>query len=239
MRASLKGKHVSGAERLASDEEIDKVLCELIRRPKKYDSLIITLERVREVNFIEHSLPVVSYRFPTTKEARDFALLKLIEAGVPEEVALKGIGLLSKGANPKGGNMRGAVLMDIRSGERLEPDKERGIRTVRVDWERREEVKKRILELGLTDRSLDALALATKNVHCGVMAELCWSDDPDYLTGYVASQSLGYVRIHPLKERGDALGGRIYFISGGDLKRVLECLERKAFLIKYLHPSLL
>ena len=32
----------------------------------------------------------------------------------------------------------------------------------------------------------------------GVVAELCWSDDPDYTTGYVAGKNIGYVRIKPI-----------------------------------------
>ncbi len=232
MRASLRGFHVSGAERIVDERDIVPTLLELLRRPKEYDSLIITLEKLEEIETIESSLPVSSHEFRTVEEARSFALGKLVETGIPERVAEKGMEILSKGANPKGGNMRGAVLLDVDTGERLEPDRERGVRTVRVDWEDREEVRRRMLEIGLTERSLDALALATKNLRCGVLAELCWSDDPDYLTGYVASKKLGYVRITPLKERGNALGGRIYFLKRKLLKELIDCLERKAFLIK-------
>ena len=60
---------------------------------------------------------------------------------------------------------------------------------------------------------MDALALATKNIHCGVEAELCWSDDPDYTTGYVAGKTIGYVRIKPMKEEGVPIGGRVYFVK--------------------------
>ncbi len=234
MRASLKGKHVSGAERIIDEEVIPAAICELLRRPKKHDRLVITIERIHRVEVIEHSLRVNSFEFESTLQAREFALQKLVESEIPKNVAKLGIGLLSRGANPKGGNMRGAVLLDIETGERLEPDKERGIRTVRVDWKDRDRVRRKILEKGMTERSLDALALATKNIHCGVVAELCWSDDPDYLTGYVASKKLGYVRIKPLKESGDPLGGRIYFIRREHLKEIIECLEKKAMLIRSL-----
>ena len=61
----------------------------------------------------------------------------LMKEGVKDEVALKGLELLKKGPNPKGGNMRGAGLMDMESGERLELDQERGIRTVRFEWKDR------------------------------------------------------------------------------------------------------
>ena len=232
MRASLRGKHVSGAERIVIPERIPEVLRELLNRPRGYDSLIVTLERLSSVETFKASLPVSSHTFSSVEEAREFALSKLIAAGVPEEVARRAIALLSKGANPKGGNMRGAVLMDINSGERLEPDKERGIRTVRVDWENREKVRDKLLSEGYTERTLDALALANKNMLCGVVAELCWSDDPDYLTGYVASKRLGYVRITPLKEKGDPLGGRVYFIRKEKAGEIIRCLEKRAILLR-------
>ncbi len=235
MRASLKGRHVSGAERIVCEEEMPAVIKELLHRPKEHDFLKITLEKITHVERIK-ALSVSSFTFREVREARDFALQRLLDAGVGEKVARLGIELLIKGPNPKGGNMRGAVLLDIDSGERLEPNKERGVRTVRVDWALREKAKKLFLKKGLSLRTLDAVAIATKNIHCGVKAELCWSDDPNYLTGYVASRKLGYVRVHPLKEKGNPLGGRIYFISRSELREVVECLERRAFLLEDL-PS--
>ncbi len=235
MRASYRGKHVSGAERIVKEEFMDGVVRELIRRPKIYDSMVITIEKLESVEYIEKALRIESYEFKSVKEAREFAVKKLTEAGIDEYLARRGVEILSKGANPKGGNMRGAVLLDIKTGERVEPDKERGIRTVRVDWENREEITELLLKEGFTRRTVDALALATKNVYCGVIAELCWSDDPDYITGYVASEKTGYVRITPLKEKGDPLGGRVYFIDGSRREEIIKCLEKRAFLIKSLH----
>jgi 6-carboxyhexanoate--CoA ligase len=134
--------------------------------------------------------------------------------------------------------MRGAVLMDIQTGERLEPDQERGIRTVRVDWKDRKAIRRLLRERGIKkhyiDRLIDALALATKNVYCGVIAELCWSDDPDYITGYVAGPNIGYRRIKPMKEEGAPLGGRVYFVKSEAVVELIECLEGKAFLIENL-----
>jgi 6-carboxyhexanoate--CoA ligase len=46
-----------------------------------------------------------------------------------------------------------------------------------------------------------------------MVAELCWSDDPDYTAGYVASLTTGYVRFPFLKERGDEKGGRAFFVD--------------------------
>ncbi|WP_448588455.1 6-carboxyhexanoate--CoA ligase [Thermocrinis sp.] len=238
MRAELEGKHISGAERLVEEKNLESVIRELLKRPKVYDRMVITVESVEEIQLIPRALSIYSYDFRSVEEAREFAVEKLREVGVREELSRKAIELLSKGANPKGGNMRGAVLMDVESGGRLEPDQERGIRTVRVDWKDRNSIKLSLLKRGIKrkylNRLMDALALATKNAHCGVLAELCWSDDEDYVTGYVASKSLGYVRIAPMKEFGNPIGGRVYFVSRNLLNKLIECLEKKAILIENL-----
>ncbi|MCX7735041.1 MAG: 6-carboxyhexanoate--CoA ligase, partial [bacterium] len=126
----------------------------------------------------------------------------------------------------------------VETGERLEPDKERGVRTVRVDWKNRRSIEQRLKERGIKryyiNRLLDALALATKNVYCGVISELCWSDDPDYTTGYVAGKNIGYIRIKPMKEYGVPLGGRVYFVRKDNLHQLIECLEKRSVLVEGL-----
>ena len=234
MRASLKGLHVSGAERIIPEEEIPPSLLELINRPTRYDSMVITLERIDRAEVIEKSLKISSYEFESLERARSFALQCLVDSGISRNIAKRGIELLARGAGPGGKNMRGAVLMDLEKGTRLEPDRERGIRTVRVDWVDRKRQAEFLPKTSLTQRSLDAIAIATKNIHCGVIAELCWSDDPDYTTGYVASQLLGYVRIHPLKEKGSPIGGRVYFIRKEERDKIIKCLQEKPVLIKEL-----
>ncbi len=230
MRAELHGRHTSGAERLVGKDALEKTVLELLKRPKEYDSLNIKVETVDKIQKIGKALPVSSYRFRNCREARAKAV-ELLRSYIDETILHKAINTLSKGANPSGGNMRGALIMDIETGKRLEPDKSRGIRTILVDWEDRELVKEQLLSSGYTERTLDALAIATKNVRCGVLAEICWSDDPDYTTGYIASPSLGYVRLSPMKERGNPLGGRVYFVRKKESSKVIECLEKEAFLI--------
>jgi len=231
MRAEYCGKHTSGAERIVEESELEEVVKELLRRPKVYDFINLTIEEVKECEIVECNIPISSFSFKSVNEAREFAIKKLVEDGIKESVARRAVELLAKGANPKGGNMRGAILMDLETGERLEPDQERGIRTVRFDWKNRKEVTERLLSQGYTLRTVDALALACKNLYCGVVAELCWSDDPDYLTGYVASKSLGYMRITPLKEKGDPLGGRVYFVKREELDKIIRCLENSFVLL--------
>ena len=115
--------------------------------------------------------------------------------------------------------MRGAMIMDAVTGERLEPDRERGIRASHFDWsdEASRAADGALARLGLTHfRTKEALALATKVAHGpGVVAELCWSDDPDYTAGYVASLAFGYIRFPVLKQRGALTGGRALFFDRG------------------------
>jgi 6-carboxyhexanoate--CoA ligase len=109
------------------------------------------------------------------------------------------------------------MIMDALTGDRLEPDKERGIRASRFDWsaEASEKIDCVLSDIGLTHfRTREALALATKVAHApGIVAELCWSDDPDYTAGYVSSPSTGYVRFPFLKNQGIDRGGRAFFVQ--------------------------
>jgi 6-carboxyhexanoate-CoA ligase len=45
MRAELKGLHVSGAERIVDEGQVERVIKELLKRPKDYDKMVITLEK--------------------------------------------------------------------------------------------------------------------------------------------------------------------------------------------------
>jgi len=79
----------------------------------------------------------------------------------------------------------------------------------------------------------EALALAGKVLLSpGIVAELCWSDDPDYTAGYVASPARGYVRFPHLKKMGDRLGGRAFFYqrSTFNLATLSDFLERTPIL---------
>lgn len=234
MRATLEGKHVSGAERLVGEHLLEETVLELLKRPDSFDQMVLTIEKVKEIFSLKTSLPISSYTFEKVEDARELALELLLDSGVPRRTAEKGLRLLAEGPGPGGSVMRGAVLMDVETAERLEEDPRRGVRTVRIDWRDRKAVERILRERGMTGRTVDALALATKNILCGVIAELCWSDDPEYTTGYVASRRAGYVRIDPLKEKGDPKGGRIYFIRRRDLPALVECLEKRAFLIESL-----
>lgn len=133
--------------------------------------------------------------------------------------------------------MRGAILIDAADGRRLEPDPVRGVRASRMDLTpaAAQRLRQGLASLGLDNPHVrEALTLAAKVLSTpGIVAELCWSDDPDYTAGYVASAHHGYVRFPHLKPLGDGRGGRAFFLrtEGLDLEAVIEHLERSVLLI--------
>jgi len=136
--------------------------------------------------------------------------------------------------------MRGAVIMNALTGERLESDRARGVRASRMDVanECRPDIEARLSRAGLGHRRvLEALVLAGKVLSApGIVAELCWSDDPDYLAGYVADPVHGYQRISLLKPADDYHGGRIFFVKPGILSiaEITNYLERQPLLFDRL-----
>ena len=92
------------------------------------------------------------------------------------------------------GNMRGAAILDL-DGNRLENILERGVRVKNIDTT--EELSEKILkDNSLTERTVDAIAIATKVVNCGVISELCTSDNFSYTTGYrITSYNVCYTKL--------------------------------------------
>ncbi len=222
MRASAEGLHVSGGERLVDEESLPEILASLlwkgIRSPViSPDQIHVTIDPVEEeaITCIK-ALPLYTRRTGSTEEARAVAKDILKENGIKEEIVERAFRLLHDGPGPEGNNMRGAVIMDSLSGERLEPDRARGVRVSRIDYtlETRENLIKVLKHIGIYhERVVDALAVASKvTSRDETVAELCISDDPSYTTGYVASRRSGYVRITNLKEKGHPKGGRVFFV---------------------------
>jgi 6-carboxyhexanoate--CoA ligase len=157
--------------------------------------------------------------------------------GVSDKSVRSAFNLLSNGGASFDLNIRGAMIIDVVDGERLEPDHARGIRASRFDWtdEALDKMTKKLAAIGLKHfRTHEALALATKVAHApGIIAELCWSDDPDYTAGYVASPRIGYVRFPVLKLPDDPRGGRIFFVDRNtlDIEAFISYLQFEPVLI--------
>jgi 6-carboxyhexanoate--CoA ligase len=242
MHASFRERHVSGAERIVPHDRIDATVSGLFARARdreiEPDRIIVSVDYIDtpSLKYLT-SLEVTTLETPDHQSGREHAARVLKLSGVSEKAVASALELINKGASPSGANMRGAMIMDAVTGERFEPDRERGIRASRFDWtdEALQSETELLARIGLTHhRTAEALALATKVAHApGMVAELCWSDDPDYTAGYVASLGTGYVRFPFLKHRGDAHGGRAFFIGHDhiDLAALIGYLETEAILI--------
>jgi 6-carboxyhexanoate--CoA ligase len=231
MRASLKGSHVSGQERIVKKEELPEVIIELHKRPKtEWDFQSIKIEKLEKPPIlIEKSLPLLDFEFSTVEEAHRFIKRFFRKyKGINFEKFLNfWLNKLLSGVE-EGKNIKGALIFDWDSLELLD----KGIRTIKFDWLERKRILNWLISQGrYTERTLDALALATKNIYCGVLFEICISDDPNYVTGYIASKE-GYFRITPIKPFNIPFGGRIYFVERKKYEQVLHCLRNKALLIK-------
>lgn len=242
MRAALRNRHLTGAERLVAGSAVSQVVAELTQRAMlcsdgPADQVHCRVERVDSARVRYACLPNVSTcQVEDWQQGRRLAGQLLMRAGVRPEVASRALALLADGAGPDGVVMRGAVIMDAAHGERLEADPFRGVRVSRMDIAAalRPQLVKSLAAAGLGHhRVLEALTLAGKVLLSpGLVAELCWSDDPAYPAGYVATPQAGYQRIDFLKPVGDRRGGRVFFVEreAVSLAELVDYLERQAVL---------
>lgn len=242
MRASAGDRHLSGAERIVHVERIAGTAQELIERARGKgidpDHVAITIDSLQGV-FIRRirALDLAACNARDLDESRIACRQVLHAAGVSLIAIENAFMLLDRGPAASGRTMRGAMLMDAVTGERLEPDRERGIRVSRFDWssEAFAAIDRALTHIGLTHfRTREALSLASKVADApGVIAEVCWSDDPDYSAGYASSHSTGYVRFPFMKQQGRTTGGRALFVKreGFDLDALLSYLQKEPVII--------
>ena len=229
-----KREHVSGAEKILQEEELPEHLAALLSRALhhakgKADFVNFKVEAIAP-EVVEHlpALPVSTVEVETPAEGRRVIIDALEKLGLKN-----GEAILAKFSETYG--MRGAMLLDADTLERLEPDAERGLRATYMDAERAAK--------GASDcknHFAEAVVLATKVVHAPhIVAEICVSDDPDYVTGYVAAPSLGYRRITKLKEAGSPDGGRIFLYRGprDGVADTIRYLEKQCVLVSGVPDS--
>lgn len=242
MRASAQDIHLSGAERLVPRDRIDGTVRDLLSRAfvrgREPEEIVVSVDALRGVTPVEvRSLDLVASPVSGTGACRNAARQLLVTLGISDTVAAAALRDLDAGPAASGGNMRGAMVIDAASGDRLEPDRDRGVRASRFDWSDAASaaIDRELARIGLTHfRTKEALALATKVAHApGIVAELCWSDDGDYRAGYVASPARGYWRFAHMKEQGNVHGGRAFFVDGSSfaLDAFLDYLRRMPVLI--------
>lgn len=230
------GRHISGAERLVLAEQINTVMTAMLDRARGHsrgsaDFINITVEAVAETSVMR--VPLLT---PTTTcvdnvtDGQAAATMLLRQAGVTPKAITSGfehlLGLTE--------SMRGAILLCAATGRRLDERGQRGVRVSRMDIADAAAFSHYLATRGLANIHVwEAMVLAAKAMAApGVVAELCWSDDPDYVAGYVAAKSGYYHRITRLKPNGSSLGGRIFFVQPGtDVGRLISYLERQPVLV--------
>lgn len=247
LRAECNGQHLCGAERIALAGELPALAAALVARAMTHAGGTAEVAHCTIERLVERppacALPAIStWEVPDRAVGRAAARALLLRAGVTTIAVEAALRWLVDGPAPGGAVMRGALLVDATNGARLEADPTRGVRVSRMDLapEDREEILAALAAAGLGHhRVAEALVLAGKVLQApGILAELCWSDDPDYLAGYVADPRHGYQRITRLKDPGDPLGGRVLFIDTGkwDRDACVAFLEREPLLLTSLGP---
>ena len=231
MRAAKGDLHVSGAERIIEQNDISGAVSALTERALHHglgraDFINIKMEEVEEeqLEYLD-ALPVSKRPAQTVEETYQIMRSMLCELGL-EDKADELINLLRHN-HP----MRGAVLYDVATSKRIEPDQERGIRVTYMDAAGAASTS------SCKNHFREAIVLATKVVHApGIIAELCLSDDPDYLVGYLASLKHGYVRLMPMKELGNPHGGRVFIFDSRKAKAedAIYYLEKQRVLVRGL-----
>ena len=217
-------EHVSGAEKILPQQELPQQMEALLSRALHHakgraDFINLKIEAVSPENlkYIE-ALPVSTHEAATPAEGRQFMCQIMTDLGLPPDKCQKILELFQATYG-----MRGAMLLDVDTLERLEPDQQRGIRATYMDSIAPKGEAKAICDG--KNHFQEALVLASKVLSApNIIGELCMSDDPDYITGYIATRYKGYIRITKLKKMGCPDGGRI-FLYRGPKSQVEECIQ--------------
>lgn len=228
MRAARSGVHVSGAEKIVSAASVSKVASRLVERALSHergtpDFINVKIEAQPADIIHLAALPVETHVVASPAEGRALAARLLAEAGIARADEI-----MARFSETH--SLRGAMLLDADTLERLEPDQSRGVRATYMD----DAAALAKGTAGVKNHYAEAIVLATKVQNApNIVAEVCVSDDPDYVTGYVATRALGYRRITVLKEKGDSNGGRIFLYRGPreEVAKTVEFLERTPVLV--------
>lgn len=233
MRASKNDKqkevHISGAEKIISEKEINNVANLLIKRavshPKgKADFINIKIKNINEENIITlDALKVTTIKTATPENGKEKIIEILNNLGISN-----GINILELLKNSF--SLRGAMIIDVNKLERLDKNIQRGVRATNMDC-----INSHYSFSHNKNHYNEAIVLATKVINApGIIAEICISDDPDYTTGYIASKKFGYIRITNIKELGSENGGRIFLYNGkkDDIDKTIEYLENQHVMVQ-------
>lgn len=232
------GRHISGAERIVDEKTLKIIAQQLIDRALHHskgtaDFINICIEKIdtHQIQYIR-PLAVAIYESNTIDESHALAKDLLCQS-----VSAKAVECAFSLLQRLNTNMRGAILLDSQTGERLDRTGQKGIRVTRMDVIGKHPsyiVTTDNTEIPVNTHLAEALVLASKVQSCkGIVGELCWSDDPDYTVGYVACNGK-YHRLQHMKPLGSDIGGRVFFIdSQVSVESVESYLESQAVLVTW------
>ena len=235
------GKHISGAERILHENEVEQELINVYRRAitherGKPDFINFKIEEIDENDIIyKKRLNINQHQVNSKEEGLSLANELLKENEVSEVSAEKAIQALLNLED----SMHGAMLFDKDSGERIDDKGMKGVRVTGIASADITKYKESLKNDGREGLHLEeALILASKIASCkGIVAELCWSDDPSYVIGYVGTKD-NYERIPILKDKGNPVGGRVFFVDTKQLDDdytlddLIAYLEKQVVLIE-------
>lgn len=228
------GLHISGAERLIEEENIEASALEMIQRATahtrgKADFISLKIEAVPTNNIKTipplHVKEVNNQSPQTTKNVLSEQLASL---PIKEKLLFS---LYDQMIHDD--STTGAIIVDIHSGKRLDPIEKRGVRVSHFDWD--EPFKHEwLLEHDdcHNERRMEAIALASKVAEAGTICELCCSDDPEYTTGYITYNQT-FIRIPNMKDKNSSRGGRVFIIDSTkiNLDDYIHYLEKTPVLV--------
>lgn len=229
MRGSKEDEHISGAEKIVEEKEINKVVESLINRAfihkkGKSDFINIKIEKInkKEIKYID-KIKVMNVKSANKEEAKEVMITILKKLNIDEKRAVKIVEELYKIKN-----MRGAKILDVESLKRVDADDKRGVRVTFMDEKEKIDLSKN------KNHFSEAIILASKVIsYKNIIGELCISDDLDYTTGYIATKKFGYIRIENIKKLGEDFGGRIFLYEGKkeEVHEAIEYLEKQKVLV--------
>ena len=206
------GSHISGAERLVSESDLCRISEEFLQRALhhskgKPDFINLQIDEIPDDSVVKvPALTICTTESSSIEESHREASRLLSNAHIASRAIERAFSQLQENTC----SVSGAWLVNASTGD-IYPET---VRVSRMDAEVEADIHHHLERYGCSSvHSREALILASKVLASTyVLGELCWSDDPDYTTGYVSYEHT-YHRLSPMKPFGSAMGGRAFFVD--------------------------
>lgn len=206
------GSHISGAERLVSESDLCRISEEFLQRALhhskgKPDFINLQIDEIPDDSVVKvPALTICTTESRSIEASHKEASRLLSNAHIASKAIERAFSQLQENTC----SVSGAWLVNASTGD-IYPET---VRVSRMDAEVEADIHHHLERYGCSSvHSREALILASKVLASPyVLGELCWSDDPDYTTGYVSYEHT-YHRLSPMKPFGSAMGGRAFFID--------------------------